>query len=256
MNADELDSLLGAYALDAVDDHERVAIDAYLANNPRARAEVAEHREVATMLAFSGAPAPVGLWDRIASSLEERAPAPETVLAPVLSLDKRRSPEQLRQTRRRRQGITALFTGAAVAAVAAIAVLGVKVVDQSNQLDRYRKSASNSQLNAAAIEALADPTARKARLVSTAGNYAVQVAIEDGVGYLLASDLPALPDDRTYQLWGVIDGKVISLGVLGSSPKVVAFPADKALATLVLTDEARGGVPVSAQPALAAGDLI
>lgn len=256
MNADELDSLLGAYALDAVDDHERVEIEAYLATNPRARAEVAEHREVATMLAFSGAPAPTGVWDRIASALEERAPAPETVLAPVLSLDQRRHPEQRRQVQRRRQGLTLVLGGAAAAAVAAVAVLGVKVVDQSNELDRYRKGASNTQLSAAAVEALADPTARKARLVSSAGNYSVQVAIEDGVGYLLASDLPALPDDRTYQLWGVIDGKVISLGVLGSSPKIVAFPADKALSTLVLTDEARGGVPVSQQPALAAGDLI
>lgn len=256
MNADELDSLLGAYALDAVDDDERVAVEAYLATNPRARAEVAEHREVATMLAFSGAPAPTGVWDRIASSLEERAPAPEMVLAPVLSLDQRRNPEQRRQVQRRRQGLTLVLGGAAVAAVAAVAVLGVKVVDQGNQLDRYRKSESNSQLNAAAIEALADPTARKASLVSASGNYAVQVAVEDGVGYLLASDLPALTDDRTYQLWGVIEGKVISLGVLGSSPKVVAFPADKGLVTLVITDEQRGGVPVSAQPAFAAGDLI
>ena len=83
-----------------------------------------------------------------------------------------------------------------------------------------------------------------------------QPVLRDEIPVLLARELPALPDDRTYQLWGVIDGKVISLGVLGASPKVVAFPADKALATLVLTDEARGGVPVSAQPALAAGDLI
>ena len=64
---DDIEELLGAYALDAVDDDERRLVEAYLATNPRARAEVDQHREVATLLAFGGADAPEGLWDRIAA---------------------------------------------------------------------------------------------------------------------------------------------------------------------------------------------
>ena len=48
MTPDELDALLGAYALDALDEDERREVEAYLADNPRARAEVETHRAVAT----------------------------------------------------------------------------------------------------------------------------------------------------------------------------------------------------------------
>ena len=72
-NPFDMDDLLGAYALDAVDDDERRAVEDYLAANPRARAEVQEHREVATMLAWSGMDAPEGLWDRIVGSLDALA---------------------------------------------------------------------------------------------------------------------------------------------------------------------------------------
>ncbi len=50
----ELDDLLGAYALDAVSPDEARRVEDYLAVNPKAAAEVREHREVATMLAFTG----------------------------------------------------------------------------------------------------------------------------------------------------------------------------------------------------------
>src|SRR5262249_30000919 len=58
MDPHEMDELLGAYALDAVDDDERRELDEYLASNPRAQSEVQHHREVATYLAWSGADAP------------------------------------------------------------------------------------------------------------------------------------------------------------------------------------------------------
>ena len=63
---DELQALIGAYALDAVDADEREAMELHLLECPRCRAEVAEHREVAAFLAHNGHTAPEGLWDRIA----------------------------------------------------------------------------------------------------------------------------------------------------------------------------------------------
>src|SRR5215213_2777673 len=73
---ESLDELLGAYALDAVDEAERRRIEAYLAANPTARSEVADHREVAALLAVGSEPPPEGLWDRIAGALDERPPEP------------------------------------------------------------------------------------------------------------------------------------------------------------------------------------
>ncbi|MPY95836.1 MAG: hypothetical protein GEV08_23115, partial [Acidimicrobiia bacterium] len=77
----EIIDLLGAFALDAVDDDERAIVEEHLAVCARCRAEVAEHREVASLLAHGGGPAPEGLWPRIADSLA--APPPELRLAPV-----------------------------------------------------------------------------------------------------------------------------------------------------------------------------
>src|SRR3954468_13569720 len=71
---DEFSDLLGAYALDAVDPQEREEIERHLTTCPRCRAEVAEHREVAALLSQSGAPAPDGVWDRIAPVLAPPAP--------------------------------------------------------------------------------------------------------------------------------------------------------------------------------------
>src|SRR5829696_5058624 len=86
MRPEEIEELLGAYALDAVDPDEREIVEQYLATHPRARAEVSQHQEVATLLAFTGTTAPEGLWDRIAASLEEQAPEPGPELAKVLPM--------------------------------------------------------------------------------------------------------------------------------------------------------------------------
>ena len=52
MTHDPIEELLGANALNAVDDDERAAVDAHLATCPRCRAEVDAHREVASHLAL------------------------------------------------------------------------------------------------------------------------------------------------------------------------------------------------------------
>ena len=64
LQREELQALLGAYALDAVDPDERDQIERYLETDPRARAEVESFREAASMLAMSGADAPEGTVER------------------------------------------------------------------------------------------------------------------------------------------------------------------------------------------------
>jgi anti-sigma-K factor RskA len=78
---------------------------------------------------------------------------------------------------------------------------------------------------------------------------------QDGHGYLLASDLPALSSDQTYQLWGVVNDTVISLGILGRSPEIESFSVEGDLSALVITEEVAGGVAVSEQPALLVAEI-
>lgn len=54
----ELESLLGAYVLDAVSPDEAAEIEQHLDNCPRCKAEVAAHREVVSLLAGGGGEAP------------------------------------------------------------------------------------------------------------------------------------------------------------------------------------------------------
>lgn len=224
----ELDELLGAYALDAVNDDERRAVDEYLSVNPRARHEVQEHREVATVLAWSGTTAPDGLWDRIASSIDGPAPAPTGELASVLA------------PRRGRSWVARVAPWSlAAAAAAVVAFVAVEAIDKD----------AESPIEAAVAAARGDRDSMITSLVRDDGHVGAQAIIDqDGHGYLLGEALPELTSDQTYQLWGVIDGNVISLGVLGNNPEIELFSAGAPVSALVVTIEHAGGVVSNGNP--------
>jgi anti-sigma-K factor RskA len=230
----DLDELLGAYALDAVDDDERRRVEEYLEINPRAAAEVRDHREVATMLAYTGADAPEGLWGRIAGELDAPAPPPPAALGEVLSLDGPR--------RRRRLATIAPLVGAAAAAIL-VTVVTLAVVDRSD---------APADPMAAAVEAArADRDTLVAELASEASDATAEGLLDqDGHGYLDASRLPTLGDDQTYQLWGVLDGNgdVVSLGILGPRPELETFTVEGEVAALAVTIEDAPGVVADGNP--------
>jgi len=240
----EAADLLGAYALDAVEVDERDAIEQHLNECPRCRAEVADHRTVASFLGSAGGRAPDGLWDRIAGSLEE-AP-PELKLAPVVPLKERRS--------------VSLRVGAAAAAVAAgvIALLGAQVVHLNSEVDKMSTpERADTTLLRAATHALADPQAQRVSMRSPDGSRSAEAALlSDGTGFLVADDLPALSHDRTYQLWALANGQKISAGVLGANPRVVAFRyAPSGLSGFAVTNEHAGGVTETQNSPVVLGTL-
>ena len=121
------------------------------------------------------------------------------------------------------------------------------------QIDTLRKT-SPVALRLAQLEN--DPSARNVQLVSATGRALGHVLLAaDGEGYIIGDTLPTLPIGRTYQLWGVKDGLVLSLGVMGRAPKVMPFAADERWSQLVLTDEASPGVVASKASAAAVATL-
>ncbi len=256
---DEIAEMLGVYALDAVDGSERDVVEAHLLECPRCAAEVSEHRETAAMLAHTGAPAPEGIWNKIVAGLEEEPPELRLAIAPDLSPSP--SPPELdeladrRSTRDRRRSGRWLPLGAAAAAVVLVCALVAGVVLTRSD-DTPGTDIAVATLDDLARDALSDPASRRADLASDVGDVSVPVAIEpDGSGYLVGTSLPALDAAHTYQLWGVAADNVVSLGVLGSSPGVVAFHTDPSVETLVITLENAGGVPVSSNPPLLLGEV-
>jgi hypothetical protein len=253
---EELDALLGAYALDAVDPDERIEIEEYLAANPRARAEVDQHQEVAAMLAFSGSAAPDGIWDRISSAIggdsanadgdDAGEPAVPSPLQLVMGGPGVGSPKS-----RSRAPWYALGGLAAAAAVIVFVLVGM-VNHRNNEISASRAP----DVKAAAQAALASPDTRKVSLVSSDGHERVEVAVSpDGTGFGVAQGLPSLPSDRTYQLWGQFDGQVVSLGLLGQSPTAIAFPAATGLKALLITEEQAAGVVATHQTPVVQGSF-
>lgn len=232
-DAYDLDELLGAYALDAVDADERRRVDDYLEINPRAAAEVQSHREVATMLAFTGMDAPEDLWGRIAEEIGESAPPPGPELAKVMSIDD--APR-----RRRISTIAPWIVSAAAAAVLAFVAIGIA----------DRADAPNAPLSSALEIARADRDSVTTTLVSEATDASAEAIIDqDGHGFVVANDLPTLPDGQTYQLWGVVDdGQVISLGIFGPNPEIETFSIDGPVSALAITIEAFPGVVSDGNP--------
>ena len=233
----DLDELLGAYALDAVSPEEADRVADYLAINPKAAAEVREHREVATMLAFTGMDAPEGLWSRIEQELDAPAPVPGPELARVMSIEDAPS-------RRRFATVAPWIASAAAAAI--IAVVAIGIAD--------RATAPTDPLVAAYEAADADRDSAKATLVAEGSSFeAVAVIDQDGHGYVRAGELPALGADQTYQLWGVVDTgadepDVISLGIFGPNPELETFTTETPVVALAITIEDAPGVISDGNP--------
>lgn len=218
MNHDELRDLLGAFALDAVDEGERRAVEAHLGGCEACRREVAEHREIAARLVAVDLPAPPEVWNRIRERMDAEPARP-------VPLEARRRPR---------------FAGAAAAVAAAAVliagVLGWRVYDLERRLD------DGGGLAAAAREALADPDAVRLAMRSTGGEVEVDaVVLPDGRGYLVEDNLDAVADDRTYQLWALAGDEAVSAGLLGPDPGVSAFRVGPGTDALAITVEAAVG---------------
>ncbi len=232
MTNDDIRGALGAYALDAVTDIERRAVERAAESDPSLQAELDELFAAADLLAedlTDDRPAPAHVWRAIAADIETEA----TVVP-------------LRTRRPARRWLTA---AAGVAAVAVVAVLGIQVFLQRSEISDLR----GDPLAAAAEQTAARPDAVT---VTLDGATTLDVVLgSDGIGYVLAGELPALAPDQTYQLWAIVGDRVISAGVLGSEPGVSPFQVDGPVAGFALTVEMAGGVVSSDQDPLALGLL-
>lgn len=260
---DEFSDLLGAYALDAVDADERERIELHLAVCPRCRAEVADHREVAALLSRSGAPAPEGVWDKISAELAPPAPplrmtfsspADDAVRAaveaptsaPVASLSDARSA---------RNGRT--LWGLLAVAACVVAVLGFVTVSQSQRINKVETALEDSTIEGMANDAVASSPV-KVSLTGEGGN-AEAVVGKDGQGFLIMDDVPQPADGDVYQLWGKVDGVVLSLGTFGTDREVVPFSVDPGrvddIELFAVTQEKAPGVVASANDPVMAGTV-
>jgi anti-sigma factor RsiW len=262
-----LSELLGAYALDALEPDEADRVAAHLPGCPRCAAEVAQHHEVAGLLANTGGTAPADLWDRISARIDR--PAEGESPRPLPSLPGSPGPTAgilpFRPSPLRRRWVRVGTAGVGAVAAALIVALVVQVGSLDNQVGQLKSDASRSTLSQVVTAALLNPAARRVALLgSSARNQTAAdiVILPSGSAFLVNSSGPGalapLPSGQTYQLWGLANGQLVSLGLLGSQPGAVAFNVDPSarITTFAVTAEVAGGVVTSSHTPVAQGSLL
>jgi anti-sigma-K factor RskA len=261
MNHDEAYELLAPLALDALDDGVRHRVEGHVAACPTCQAELDGLREVASALGTTYEAPPADLWDRIADRLYERegaeAATPDLALvalvAPSATASFVSGVTELTSSRSRRT--RAIVASVALAAAAAIIVLSVNLASANNQVANLHNALRRAS-QGAVLAALSTPGHKVVILSGATGrDVAKFVVLPDGRGYLVSADMTPLAKSETYQLWGIVNGKPVSVGVMGPSPSHVVFtlassPAPSALAVTV---EPAGGSLTPAKSAVASG---
>jgi anti-sigma-K factor RskA len=250
----ELDALLGAYALDALDPDDRARVEAYLEREPAARAEVDDLRETAASLALlpdTPMDAPPELWARIEHAIGTTTPPAVHATPPPV--------DELGSRRARRIAVRSTATIGIAAAVIAIVVLAAQVTSLHHQLNQANSPSPNATA-AAFNRAATTPGAREVNLESGSGaTLARLVLMPDGSGYLRGDHLRPLPSDETYQLWALTGNtktpNVVSAGVLGPDPSAIRFSASGPVHGFAMSIESAGGVVRSTHAPIATASL-
>jgi hypothetical protein len=283
---EEIQELLGVYALDAVDPETAIVVERHLETCIRCTTEVAQHHEVAGLLANSGGASPPELWDGIASALDGSTPpswdrlserletGPDRTdvmggVGPADGIDGADGLEAAGEgqatpdaevvpisaaSRRRPWVMRAVAVVAAAAAVVAV-VLGVQVNHLHHQVNASAPL-SSAERSATAL-ASTRTVALTAGAAGTSSDRATVVLTRAGTGFVEAGHLAPLSHRQTYQLWGVVGQHTISLGLLGPKPSVVAFSVAGSVpvSAFAITAEHSGGVIQTTHPPVVAGEV-
>ena len=235
--------LLGAWALNAVDDLERAAVERAIGADPQLAAEARELRETVSQLADADAEQPPEhVRQAVLAQIQDTPPGEAGQQDTEDSEGRRRIREdrdELARMRRRRrwQGLAA-----AAALVVAVAVPTGIAVNQADRAGQAEQQAAEFQGQADQIaDALTDPSAELVSEELPDGARAVGVLGEDSA--LFTAQEVAELDNQDYQLWVLEGEQAISAGVLDwedgeLTAMVEQFPADAALA---VTAEPVGG---------------
>ncbi|MGH8885632.1 MAG: anti-sigma factor domain-containing protein [Egibacteraceae bacterium] len=200
----EAHTLVGAYALDAMDAAQRRMFEAHLDECAQCRIEVAELQATAALLGQAAeAVPPPGMRHRVLEAIDAIRQD-----APVVPLDSSRS----QRWRRQRSGTAAARRRPALAAVAAVLAfavlaLGTLYAQTAARLKRVDEQIATVDAGGDLVAALSAPDARISDVtVPTGGSAWFVWSDRRNVGVLVGDRLPAAPLGRAYALWLINGG--------------------------------------------------
>lgn len=219
----DIHALVGAYAVDALDDEERTAFESHLAACETCRAELDDLRETASLLAVTQATAPpAGLRDRLLADVDRVRPLPPEVGQGSHARQRRSRPALM------------------VAAAAAVIALGAGAVvwqqpwaDDTSQTQRLTAAERVRAADDAQVHTWTVRDGVEATLVRSASlNQAV----------LVTEGMPRPPDGKVYELWLEQDEGLVPAGLMTGAEDEVVLEGDPATAVgFGITVEPAGG---------------
>jgi anti-sigma-K factor RskA len=237
----DLHKLTGAYAMDALDELERARFEQHLAECEDCRAEVAELRETAALLAETAAtPPPASLRDSVLAGISQVRPlAPE--VPPATPVTPRSG------QRRGRRSWMPLLVAAALALVVGV---GAAVT---------RPWADEAPRLTAAERVLQAPDAEKVFLdLGAAGRATVVRSKAEDRAVIVTEDMVSAPEGKDYELWfQTPEEDMVPAGLMPDDPDqtvVLDGPAAEAIA-VGITVEPDGGSPEPTTDPIALFDL-
>jgi anti-sigma-K factor RskA len=194
MDRPDVHTLIGAYALDAVDEADREAFERHAAACESCREEVGGLRRTAVRLGDAAAAAP-------SPSLRDR------VLAEV------RATPQVRDGGNARPHSEDASNARSQVWLVAAAVLAVLALGAGALAWTQYRAADAARTEAARINAVVtNPGARLVQQKVPGGGTATMVLADDRA-VLAGAGMPALPSDHTYQLWRIRGPQITSAGL-------------------------------------------
>jgi anti-sigma-K factor RskA len=258
------------YALDAISDAEREAIDAYVSGAPEAERESFNHRvrqarEILALSFTAEEDPPAGLFARIVAQLPAAAPAAGTARAhaataepvagapaslptaePAAAADELSAARQRHEVRRRTSGLRNWLIGVAAAAVIAVGGVGVGAY-LANQNDPFNQVIEAQDARQATVD------------VNGGGTATVSISQSHDALVVRMKDVPPPPTGKVYQMWLIPkDGSTpVSQGLMDAEAlsKPALVKGIGSAAALGITVEPVGGSATPTLPTVAAAPL-
>lgn len=246
------------YALDAISDAEREAIDAYVSGAPEAERasfneRVRQARETLAMSFTAEEEPPADLFARIVAQLPAAAPeaakantAADASAEPAPAADELSAARQRREARRRPAGLRSWLIGVAAAAVIALGGVGIGAY-VANQNDPFNQVIEAQDARQATVD------------VSGGGTATVSISPSHDALVVRMKDVPPPPAGKVYQMWLIPkDGSTpVSQGLMDAEAlsKPALVKGIGSAAALGITVEPVGGSATPTLPTVAAAPL-
>jgi anti-sigma-K factor RskA len=230
--SNDLHTLSGAYALDALSPEEAELFAKHLEQCPACRDEVRELQEVAARMGAAQVSAPPSARRARVLAAADQQPQLRPNVMPIGSARPRRWAPRL------------VGAAAAVVLVAGGTAITVRELQQPTPQEQTQSVA----------EVIAAPDAHTTK-VATANGGEIEVATSAEYGQLAVrtDKLPKLTH-RTYQMWAVRNGRPTSVGLVNNLHAGKVMPIPSAGTTVAITIEPTGGSKTPTLPPIVSVD--